>query len=141
MRASQMFPSRFLKSVDLVNPETEEFREANLTIESFAIEEVGQDGDQKPVLHFTETKKALTLNKTNLTTLANNIGDETDNWPGQRVTLYVTQDTYGGQTYDVVRVKAKPKGVAARTAAVAESARPAKPAPAKGTFDPDEIPF
>lgn len=137
-----MFPSRFIKAVDLMNTETNEYREATLTVTECLVEPVGQDGDQKPVLHFNETKKMLPLNKTNLMTCASNLGDETDEWGGQKVTLYVTQEAFNGQTYDVVRVKPKPKG-RARTAETV-------PVPAsigtvgsksKDGFDPDEIPF
>lgn len=145
MRASQMFPSRNLKAIDLLNPETNEYREATLTVDFCKVEPVGadQNGDQKPMLHFRETKKILPLNKTNLMTLASNLGDETDEWDGQRVTLYVTQEPFNGQVYDVVRVKPKPR-TGAKTAAAAKTPPlavvGAKPSEDKG-FDPDEIPF
>lgn len=152
MKASQIqgMGSRFIKAIDLLNADTDEYHEISITIDRCVIEQVGQGGDQKPVLYFTELKKAMTLNKTNLTTLATNLGDETDDWSGQKVTLYVTQEPFNGQVYDVVRVKPRPRRPSG-TASVSDTTRarrtlaaPPTPTPAaaevKG-FDPDEIPF
>jgi hypothetical protein len=65
---------------------------------------------RKLVAYFDGQEKALVLNKTNATTLANAFGKQYANWVGQHVQLFTAPTSYG----DGVRVRPlrKPASVA-----------------------------
>src|SRR5262245_28730470 len=57
----------------------------------------GEDAEEKFVLQFQETKKAMILNKTNLKTLIKIMGsDDTDDWTNRKVAVWFNPDVEMG---------------------------------------------
>ncbi len=100
MKANDVFPSKFMKVVDLNG------KELTATISSVEKEQVGED--LKPVVYFKGGKlKALVLNKTNFESIEEIAGsDETDDWDGVKITLFPSTVRFNGQKVPCVRVKA-----------------------------------
>lgn len=96
-----MFPSKYLKAADLDN------KEWHVTIKSVSIENVGTEDDpeDKPVLHFTNARKGMVLNRTNAASIANMFGKDTDRWAGQLIALYCTQVLFRSQMVDSIRIR------------------------------------
>ena len=159
-KVSDVFQSRFLKAVDLLDDESGEYRTVKVTIERVEVEQLpGRNGQEQtqPVIYFVGKKKCLPLNKTNSTILQEQIGDEMDDWAGNQISLYVTTTTFEGAQKNVIRItpKGRPRKAAAPAAAAAPSEsfvddepvtaaparRAAAPAAAPKPFDPDEVPF
>ena len=95
------YPSKYLKASDLNDTPL------TLQISDVSEETVGQ-GDQaekKLVCYFRGEEKGMVLNKTNATTIADQLGDETDDWIGQSITLFPTQVDFGGRQVEAIRVK------------------------------------
>ena len=113
MKMSQAFPSKWLSAPDL------EGKSHVLTMKSVTMEEVGQDKETLPVLHFENAKKGLALNKTNAGMIANSYGDDSDNWTGGKIELYPTTTSYQGKMVDCIRVK-KPAAIAEQPAQTAQ---------------------
>jgi len=115
MKIGKAFPSTYLRAADLDGEDT------TVTIEEFAEEEI--NGEQKPILYFRELEKGLVLNKTNGNSIAQVLGtDETDDWIGQRITLFETVVDYQGKPTPAIRVKLRaPKGQPQAQAAEARS--------------------
>ena len=72
-------------------------------VASVGDEELG--GDKHLVVFFRGKQKALVLNKTNASYLANAISDETDDWPGHEIVLYQTKVNFQGKMVDAIRVE------------------------------------
>ncbi len=107
-------------------------------ISDVRVEEVGQDKDKerKPILYFEGKDKSLVLNKTNATTLTEIFGtDETDEWIGQRIRLFVAKVDFQGRKVDGIRIKAFVPG-----AAVQPARRPVPPPPPPDDIGDDHIP-
>lgn len=120
MKASTMFPSKYLNTGDLGTARPV------VVIESLKQEEVGQDDDKekKWVLYFRGKEKGLTLNQTNRDALMNLLGDETENWLGQAIRLYVDPSVMmSGKRVGGIRIEEAPQVVSSRTP-------PPRPAPA-----------
>ena len=104
MKISQIFPSRWLKAVEL-GPDGLE-----LTIRKVTLEEVGEEREQKPVMAFDETDKELVLNITNWNSIADLTGkDDSDDWPGHKIKLVRSKVQYGSKTVDAIRIEAPDK--------------------------------
>ena len=99
MRISAAFPSDYVKWSDLGD------KEPILTIRSVVVEEVGQTRDKLPVLYFERTEKGLVLNKTNSNAIAAAYGDETNDWLGAQVQLFVVNTEYQGKPVQGIRVR------------------------------------
>ena len=101
MKMSELYPSKFLKGDDIDG-------ETLVVITKLVFEkmkdEAGQE-EEKPVLMFKGVDKGLVLNKTNALRIAEQHGDETDNWPGKRITLTTESVTAFGKTQWAIRVK------------------------------------
>jgi hypothetical protein len=108
MNINDAYPSQYLKAYDLQG------RAVTVTIESVAVEELGREREQKPVVYFVGKKKGLPLNKTNMRVIAGLAGPETDDWPGVAFVLYPTQTEMAGETRDCIRIKPVPPAKAAR---------------------------
>src|SRR4030095_5340251 len=89
---AEAFPSKWLSSSDLDGQEIV----ATLANDPLDYEEFKQQGkdtpDRKPVLYFrcprgTKPLKPMVLNKINFTTLIDLLGEETDEWAGQQITI------------------------------------------------------
>jgi hypothetical protein len=94
------FPTRFLKAHDLQG------REPIVTIAGVTFEPLGRNREMKPVVYFVGKQKGLKLNKTMATKMTELTGSpDTDQWVGVKVQLYQTVADFGGETYDVVRIR------------------------------------
>ena len=60
---------------------------------------------KKPLCFFQGKKKPLALNSTNCKTVAGLYGNDCDQWPGKRITIYPTTCDAFGQTTDCIRVR------------------------------------
>ena len=122
------FPSKYLKASALQG------QEPVVTIDRVDFEPVGRDREMKAVLYFAGKQKGLVLNKTNATKITDITGTAiTEEWHGARVRLYSAEATFGGDTYDVIRVKAVTKP--------ATQVAPPPPPPPADPVDESEIPF
>lgn len=94
------FPSKYLKASDLQGVEP------IVTMDRVDFEPVGRDREMKAVLYFAGKAKGLVLNKTNANKITELTGTGiTEEWQGQKIRLYATETTFGGDTVDCVRVK------------------------------------
>lgn len=118
MKISDAYPSNFLKAQDIED-------DTVVTIESVDMEKIGDD--EKPIVRFRELNgKGLVLNKTNAQAISQALGsDETDDWEGQRITLFTTTVTFQGKPIEAIRVKMrKPKGQAPQQTSKKEALTP-----------------
>lgn len=131
MKAGQMIESKYLKKEDLNGEEVivtiVKIGQGNVAMED-------QPEDLKWMMKFKEFKKPFVLNSTNIQLLTKACGtDETDDWIGKEVILYVDDNvSFGGKLVGGIRVKsAKP------------AAAPKRAGAAAAHFDnmPDDIPF
>lgn len=101
MKLSQMFPSKWLSSDDIVG------YTPTVTIRAITVERVGAPpkDEEKYVMWFEGKQKGLILNKTNGLAVGSMYGDETDNWMGKRIQLYVTQVRAFGAIHDAIRIR------------------------------------
>lgn len=124
MKYDEMFPSRFLKASDFSEDEIKV-----VTIKNVELVEIGKKGEEtqrKPVVFFRENGvKPLVCNKTNATIIVKLYGDDTDEWIGKRISLFVTQVESFGEQVDAIRVRAKvpTKTMATQPQAVQEEAQ------------------
>lgn len=125
MKASELHPGAYLAAKDGGWPRL-------FTIERF--EEHNKVGDDiKPAIYFREEERGLIINKTVTNQIAVMYGDETDDWIGKQIVVYVDNNvTYGGKPTPALRVR-KPKQAA-------KPAPPPEPDPVRDDMD-DDIPF
>ena len=99
MRASQAFPSTYLKSSDVKE------RPIVATISHVAKEKVGkgQDAAEKYVLHLEGDTKPMVLYRTNWDALDDAFGDS-DDWPGNKVKIRSARTQFQGKAVDGIRV-------------------------------------
>lgn len=90
--------SKYLGVADL------EEREHVCTIEEVTVTEY-EDGTIAPLVKFKQFDKAFGLNKTCTNVLIELFGHESDEWIGQRVTLYPTTTEFKGKNCPCIRVK------------------------------------
>lgn len=134
MKLSDMFPSEYLRGIDIGNP-------VIVTIKGVAAEQVrNRDNnkvEQEFVMRFEELEKKLRLNLTMAKECAKIVNDpemDTDNWAGRRVTIYRTTIKAFGQEHIVPRIR-KPEHGDVDLAKAIKQAQPAKggkPANGKG---------
>lgn len=100
MRASK-FMSTYLRKEEIDGDQ-------ELTISSVEVEEVGPEKDPKPVMYFKEIEKGMIIgSKAVLNTLIDAFGDETDEWVGKKITVYVDPNVaFKGKRIGGLRVKA-----------------------------------
>lgn len=97
---NDVFPTKFLKAHELKG------QEPIVTIDRVDFEPIGRSREMKPVVYFRGTEKGIVLNKTNANKIIQISGSAiTEEWSGTRVKLYATEADFGGETYDVVRIK------------------------------------
>jgi hypothetical protein len=137
---NDVFPTKFLKAHDLKG------KEPVVTIERVEFEPVGRSRDMKPVIYFAGKEKGIVLNKTNANKITEIAGSAiTEEWAGIKVKLYTAEADFGGDTYDVIRIKS-PNG-STRMQRMTPLPPPSKSAPPPEEDDltteltDDEIPF
>jgi hypothetical protein len=76
------------------------------TISNLEMETVGQGAEAKtkPVLYL-ENEKPMVLNASNLETLSDAFGDDTDAWPGHKIKVRCVKTQFQGKTVDGLRVE------------------------------------
>lgn len=122
MKANDVFPSSYLKAEDLGTSSP------TVTIFGVKLEKLGDD--EKPVIYFQGKEKGLVLNRTNWNMLAEITGqDDSDNWNGKKVKLYVARVDYQGKRVPAIRIDYPPKG-----------SQPTPPPPVEAD-DSEEVPF
>lgn len=120
MKRHEAFPSKWLKTEDLQG------KPRVVTIEAVGIEDIGDDGDRKPVMSFQGMEKGFVLNSTNFDTIAEAYGEETDDWHGHKIELYPTTTDFKGKRTPCIRIRTAPAKPAPRKpAATFESENPA----------------
>lgn len=129
MRKDQIFPSKYLKEPDL--------RGRDITVTIDRVERATFQGKAGLVVYFEGKDKGLVVNQTIYDQIEAATGEaDTDNWPGNRITLYPTETTYQGEMKPVVRVRSRrPSDNGARAQA------PPPPPPDPDPDDEEEIPF
>lgn len=90
-------PSKYLNSTTIIPDKTYVIQEVKL--------ETIRD-TQKYVLYFDSEVEGLPLNKTNLITLINAFGTDTDSWIGKKVRLKTVQIVFQGQIKNSTVVEA-----------------------------------
>ena len=133
MKIGAAFPSKYLKADDLGT------NRPIVTIDRVTLEDVGGDGEHRPVIRFAGKDKALVCNRTNANIITEVLGsDDTDDWEGKQIRLYATKTEFQGKRVPCIRVDetkvllpAKPK------------AKPAPPPPDEDgdAFPDDDAPF
>lgn len=113
MNINGAFPSNYLNAAALQG------HRIVVTISHVAMEDIGDE--HKAVLYFQGKEKGLILNKTNANMLKEITGsDETEEWKGMPVVLYVAKVDFQGRRVDAIRVDypaaGTPKPVAVATA-------------------------
>lgn len=97
MKASDAFPSKYLKATDLNG------RRAAVTIEDVQFEKIGDE--QKLVMYFKGKDKLLVLNKTKVNTLTSLFNsDDTDDWLGQSIYLEPSKTQFQGKIVDCINI-------------------------------------
>ncbi len=114
MKFDKMFPPKYLKTDDLVQPAIYTIRE--ITVEVFG-------DDKKNVVYFIESEKGLVLNRTNAEVLRQLYGDETDLWTGKKIVAYRDKVLFQGKTVPCCRLREPKK------AATAQKPEPLDPDP------------
>lgn len=126
MNAQTLIPSQHLKAADFAQPRL-------LTISKVGMVEVGDD--KKPALFFVETDQDVVLNKTNITTISEIYGDETDNWAGKKIVAFKARTEFQGKACDCIRVRAP------KTATNMPTNTPPPPPPADLGIREEDVPF
>jgi hypothetical protein len=102
MKQDDVFPSKYLKAEDLDD-------EITLTISKIEMAEFEDNKGikaEKPVAYFREVQKGLIINKTNWKSIAEATGEEdSDNWIGKQITLFVLDVAAFGDNVAAIRVK------------------------------------
>lgn len=96
---SSLFPSRFLRSCDL----PEDGQSAAYTIKKVDVQEIGDDRERKPCVHFVEDC-TMVLNKTNANILAELLGKDYTRWTNRTINLKRDRVAFQGKMTDCIRV-------------------------------------
>ena len=98
---SQLFPSKFIKSADIGEPDLV------LTISRVQVEELGygEEKDSKPIMYFEETDQSLVLNKTNAESISQLYGPRIADWLGKKIALFTTEVSFQGKSMLGIRVR------------------------------------
>ena len=101
MDVSEFLGGMYLKAVDISQPTPVTIRDASREVVGR-----GQRQETKVVVYFAEDKRALVLNKTNLSVLVQLFGADTENWKGQQIELYRDSCFFEGRSTDCLRLRA-----------------------------------
>src|SRR3990167_8178876 len=105
-RVGDMIESKYLKQTDVHD-------ETLVTVVKVGKANVAREGAEpefKWLIRFKEFTKPMVLNSTNIKRLARACGDDTDEWTGKQVMLYVDPDVeFAGNVVGGLRVRALPR--------------------------------
>ena len=132
-KVSDMIQSKFLRKEDFDEDRV-------MTIRGVKLEDMpGDDGQQKRVLYFREEAKGMALNVTTIRVLEKAFGDDSDQWVGKKVKVYVDPNvSFGGRVVGGLRLM-PPKNIAGRAPPPPPPEEKAPVTP-EDVFD-DDIPF
>lgn len=132
---SNLYPSKYVGSDDLGGSDV------TVTIKELKLELLkDRSGQQqaKPVLYFSNAKKGLVVNKTNLKQLQSILGSKNSrDWTGKRIVLYSMPVSFGDQVTQGIRIKSESNGNGAAQAA-SPAIDPDDNVP--DSFEPDDEP-
>jgi hypothetical protein len=83
-------------------------KDVTVTIKNVVAGELTSAGGRKtkkPVVYFEGKEKGLALNSTNAKTISSLYSNYVEEWVGQKVTLYPTTTTMGGETVECIRIR------------------------------------
>ena len=93
------FPSTYVRALDLGS------NRVVVTISHLKMEDVGGDGERKPVLYFQGRDKGMVLNKTNANKVVDITGtDDYGKWAGTKIVLFKDRTSFKGKSVDCIRV-------------------------------------
>ena len=100
MNISELYPRRFARGADLKGP-------ATVTIKAVTQEELHPNGRpvKKFVLWFEETPRGVILNRPLAVQLAELLGDDTETWGAQKITLYPEPMVVAGRPCTAIRAR------------------------------------
>jgi hypothetical protein len=102
MRMSKtILQSKYLKADDL-NGQSRRVLVSHIDLVTMGLP--GEE-EEKHVLFLHDEPKGLVLNKTNARSLADLLGDESDNWAGKAITLYPAEASFRGKPHTVIRIR------------------------------------
>ena len=103
MKLNDMMPSKYLKTSDVDG-------DTVVTVKELKKVNVARDdaeAEYKWTITFQEFPKAMVLNKTNLIRMGKALGDDSDDWIGNQVVLYVDDNVqYGADVVSGLRIRA-----------------------------------
>ncbi|MEE9395216.1 MAG: hypothetical protein V3W41_22215 [Planctomycetota bacterium] len=105
MRYELIYPSKYIAGADLVEKGG---KDVTLVIQRLFIDDLKCQGDKterRAVIEFERAKKKFVVNKTNLSTIADLYGPETDDWKGKPITLFTMRVTAFGKVWDAIRIR------------------------------------
>jgi len=103
MKINDVYTSNYLKSSDVTETPT------SYTIKDATVEQIGQNKDEKIVIYFVGHTKGFVVNKTNAKTISKVLGsDDTDDWAGKAIKLYLAEVQFKGELVEAIRVSLKP---------------------------------
>jgi hypothetical protein len=101
MKIDELFPSKFLRCVDLAG------KPRRVTISGIKRDDVG--GEQKVLISFADETKMLICNKTNANSISKALGSaETRSWIGKDIILIPTEVDFRGEMVDAIRIRPAP---------------------------------
>ena len=108
MKISEMFPTRYATGEDLAG------KPVSLTIASLRSEQMhpqpGAPAVSKWVLYFAHATKGVILSAPLARQIADALGDDTDAWPGKRITIYPLPMTVAGRACIAIRARPATNG-------------------------------
>jgi len=118
MKIGEMIESKYLKQSDV----TDEVVVSVQALKKVNVARDDEDADYKWTIKFHEFSKPLVLNVTNLKRMAKALGDDTDDWIGNQVVLFVDPDIeFGGNVVGGLRVKAVRSHASKAKAAISDA--------------------
>lgn len=131
---NEAFPSKYLKAADLKGTNQ------RCVMSHIEMEKVGDD--MKMVLYFQGKNKGVVLNKTNATAIAEEYGNDTDDWAGHEVILFEAMVSYQDKTVPSIRIRrpAAKDQIASKRPAPRVDYSPPQEQGANALMD-DDVPF
>jgi len=124
MKISEEFSGGLMKAADLGRDAV------TYTIKDAKLQQLKEDEPKKLVLGFDETTSELALNATNRKMLVELMGDDTDDWMGQPITLYKGKVSFQGNMVDSIKIDDRPLAAVPPSRPAPPRAAPANRAPA-----------
>ena len=110
MRYELIYPSKYIAGADLI---ANGGKDVTLVIRQLTVDDLAYENDKterRAVIEFERAKKKFVVNKTNLATIADLYGPETDNWKGKPITLFTMRVKAFGKMWDAIRIRPERPG-------------------------------